>query len=112
MNKSGSCVVVLDCSITLAAFIHQVTASLDIPITKFFWVMFDQTFSSQLDEMSKLPEGLLALRNAYSIDDLISDGIQLVDQSIEVLGWRSFNYTNSSCVGSLTPWIDKNKLFE
>lgn len=112
MNKSGSCVVVLDCGAKLATFIHQVTRSLDIPVRKFFWVMFDETFSNHLEESDQLPEGLLKLRNANTIEDLISDGIQLVDRSIAALGWKGFNGTNSSCLGSLTPWIDGSKLFQ
>lgn len=110
MNKSGAGVVVLDCRAALAAYVQKITASLEIPVEKFFWVMLD---GNEQEGLSSVPLGVLKLQVPYKIDDLIADAMQLINASISSVRWlTNSNSGNSSCLVSLKPWLDGSKLFK
>ncbi|XP_031570969.1 glutamate receptor ionotropic, NMDA 3A-like [Actinia tenebrosa] len=111
MNRSGYCIVVLECGKSMATFIQQVTDSLGIPLGKFLWVTFDDKNLTPQDDVKNVPVGILWMRLSYNWIDLVTDGLRLVDKTLQSQQWTLNSSTvNTSCLQPVTSWID-SKLF-
>lgn len=111
MNRSGSCIVVLECGKSMATFIQQVTDSLGIPLGKFLWVTFDENNLNPQDNVKNVPVGILWVRLSYNWTDLVTDSLRLVDMTLQSQQWKlNSNTVNASCLKPATSWMD-GKLF-
>lgn len=111
MNRSGSCIVVLECGKTMATFIQKVTDSLGIPLEKFLWITFDDKSLVPQDNVKDVPMGILWIRLSYNWIDLMTDSLRLVDMTLKSQKWTLNSSTvNTSCLQPVASWMD-SKLF-
>ncbi|XP_048577111.1 glutamate [NMDA] receptor subunit 1 [Nematostella vectensis] len=107
INKSGSCVVVLDCVLSMAKLIFQASSSFGIPTSTFVWVLFREEYMTNEALDTAFPVGVLGIRKAYKWPDLVYDAIMLFNQTFEREWLRVGGASGRTCEQPGSPWIDR-----
>ena len=110
MNKSSTCVAVLDCSLYYVDLIVETAHFLGLPSSRVSWLMVGGAMKPGMN-LDRVPLGVLGFRLPFTLNEFLKDAVALVSHALRDQHFKDQakeELHNLTCFEGNTSWINGN----
>ena len=110
MNKSSTCVAVLDCSLYYVDLIVETAHFLGLSSSRVSWLMVGDAMEPGMD-LDRVPLGVLGFRLPFTLNEFLQDAVALVSYALRDQHFKDQakdEMHNLTCFEGNTSWVNGN----